>query len=99
MLEGLGANVKAHGGKLEPVFACGQFRKLAGIEGKMLAYTTKNKDWCAIPDNFIEGLTTARDRSVSTASKACKIAEQMKNQQSGAGALNMPAVKLPAGPL
>lgn len=46
------------GGKkkqLDPVAACPKFKALSGILGETVAYMEKNKDWCNIPDQLLEG--------------------------------------------
>jgi hypothetical protein len=73
----------------------------------MLAYMTKNKDWCQIPDDAIAQLKISHAKSVAFGGKACTVAAQIKKmksqaaqaaQQAGPG--GAPAEQpLPAGPL
>ena len=90
-------------GKLDPIAACPKLRSLAAVEGKVVAYLEKNKDWCNVPDNFLENAKQGRAKSVSFAAKACQVAAQvqkMKQQQAQGGGAGGPQVqKLPAGPL
>ena len=95
------------GGKaqLDATAACPKLRSLAAAEGRLVSYLEKNKDWCNVPDQFVENAKTGRDKSAAFAGKACKVAaqiEKMKQQQAqgGGGGMGGPQVqKLPTGPL
>ncbi len=96
-------NKLAGGGKkqLEPVAACPKLRALVAVEHELLAYLTKNKDWCAVPDEAFQNISASTGKSGKVADQACKVAAQMKKaqEQQASGALNAPQTKLPAGPL
>ncbi len=98
-------NKLSGGGKqLEPTAACPKLRGLAAQDGKLVTFLEKNKDWCNIPDNFVDNAKAGRDKSASFAAKACKVAaqmEKMKSQQAaGGGGMGGPQVqRLPSGPL
>lgn len=97
-------NKLAKGGKkqLDPVASCPKLRALATAEREFVAYLTKNKDWCNVPDEALQNLATSSSRTGEVASQACKVADQIKKaqQQQAAGAAGQPPVqKLPAGPL
>ena len=96
-------NQLAQGGKkqLDPVAACPKLRALVAAERELLAYLTKNKDWCTVPDVAFQNITESSSKSSKVANQACSVAEKMKKaqQQQAAGALNAPQQKLPAGPL
>jgi hypothetical protein len=97
------------GGKkkqLDPAAACPKFRSLASILGETVAYLEKNKDWCSIPDQVVDGAKGQRAQFSKTASQACGIAAKMKQAQKqaaqgGGGPMGGgPMVqKLPSGPL
>lgn len=96
------------GGKaqLDATAACPKLRGLAAAESRLVSYLEKNKDWCNVPDQFVENAKTGRDKSAAFAGKACKVAaqiEKMKQQQAqggGGGGMGGPQVqKLPTGPL
>ncbi|HEY8071523.1 MAG TPA: hypothetical protein VIE47_06110 [Methylocystis sp.] len=95
---------KAGKGHMDPIAACPAARALVGIETEMLNYMTKNKDWCTIPDNVIDGFKAARAKSQGFAGQACSVAAKVKQMQAqqrsqaAAGPANQP-LKLPAGPL
>ena len=101
-IQKLNAISKAHGGKLDPIAACPALRNLNAIEGQMGAYLTKNKDWCNIPDDFLNNFKTGTSRTGAMAKQACDLAAKVKQMQENGGmgaAAAPPAVKLPAGPL
>ncbi len=95
-------NQLAQGGKkqLDPVASCPKLRALVAAERELVAYLSKNKDWCAVPDEALQNLSTGAARTVKVANQACTVAAQMKKaqEQQAAGALNAQQ-KLPAGPL
>jgi hypothetical protein len=102
-IQKLNAISKSHGGKLDPVAACPALRSLGEVEAQMGAYLVKNKDWCNIPDDFLNNFKTGTARTGGMASQACALAAKVKQMQqnggAGLGAAAPPAVKLPAGPL
>ncbi len=96
-------NQLAQGGKrqLDPVASCPKLRALVAVERELLAYLTKNKDWCAVPDEVFQNVTASTGKSGKVANQACTVAAKMKKaqEQQASGALNVPQPKLPAGPL
>jgi hypothetical protein len=96
-------NQLAQGGKkqLDPVASCPKLRALVAAEHDLIAYLTKNKEWCGVPDEAFQNITASTSKSSTVANQACKVAAQMKKaeEQQAAGALNAPQQKLPAGPL
>jgi hypothetical protein len=96
-------NQLAQGGKkqLDPVASCPRLRALVAVERELLAYLTKNKDWCAVPDDAFQNVTASTGKSGKVANQACTVAAKMKKaqEQQASGALNVPQPKLPAGPL
>ena len=50
-------------------------------EDAMLAYMTKNKDWCQIPDDAINQLKETHAKSVAFGGKACTVAAQMEKMK------------------
>ena len=96
-------NKLAQGGKkqLEPIAACPKLRALVAVEHELLAYLTKNKDWCAVPDEAFQNISASTGKSGKVANQACTVAAKMKKaqEQQASGALNAPQPKLPAGPL
>ena len=94
---------KAGKGKMDPAAACPVAKKLAGIETEMLNYMSKNKEWCNIPDNVVDGFKQARSKTQTFATQACAAAVKMKQMQEqaaqGGGPGMAPPQRLPAGPL
>jgi len=102
MMEQLNANAKANKGKLDPVAGCAKLKSLAVADREILAYFTKNKEWCAIPDDAIANIQADMQKTGTVANQACTIAEKMKKaqeQQAAGGGLGAQAQKLPTGPL
>ena len=100
----LNGNSKNNGGKLDPASACPRLRNLAAIEGQLVSYMQKNKDWCNMPDDLVEKMTASRAKSAGFAAKACSFAAKMKEMQQQQATQQIQqqqqqAVKLPAGPL
>ncbi len=96
---------RTHGGKLEPISACPRLKALAVAEAEVVAYMTKNKDWCSLPDDLVAKMSQSRARTASVAVKACDFAVKIKKmqtqqaQQAQQAANQQPVLKLPAGPL
>ena len=101
----LDQNKKAHGGKLDPVLACPQLKALAAAQGAVVSYMQKNKDWCALPDQIVSQSAAAQAQISGFAVKACGMIAKMKQMQAQQAAAatqqqaQVPALKLPAGPL
>jgi len=100
-IEKLNTLGKAGKGQMDPEAACPAARKLVAIETEMMNYMAKNKDWCNIPDNVVDGFKEARAKTQNFASQACSAAAKMKQMrdQAAAGGGLMAPPKLPAGPL
>jgi hypothetical protein len=97
-------NQLAKGGKkqLDPIASCPKLRALAAAERDLVAYLTKNKDWCNVPDEALQNLSASSGKTGQVANQACTVADQIKKaqqQQATGGAGQPPAQKLPAGPL
>jgi hypothetical protein len=95
-------NKLAEGGRkqLDPIASCPKLRALVAVERELLAYLTKNKDWCSVPDEAFQNVSASTGKSGKVANQACTVAAQMKKaQEQQASGLNAPQQKLPAGPL
>jgi hypothetical protein len=88
-------------GKIDPIAACPALRRLVAIENEMLSYMEKNKDWCNIPENALEGFKEGHAKDQKFAAQACAAAAQAKKMQEAqqAGGPMMQPQKLPSGPL
>jgi len=93
--------IKASKGKqLDPEVFCAKSGGLISAENAMIAYMEKNKDWCGIPDETLDGLKAGHAKSAAFAARACKVAAEMKKAKeqaaNGGGPMAQP---LPTGPL
>jgi len=90
----------AHGKQLDPAVFCAKSAGLNAAENAMIAYMSKNKDWCQVPDEALAQLKANHVKSAAFSARACAVAAQMKKvkeQQAQGGA---PQVQpLPTGPL
>ncbi len=101
-LQSINALVKGPKKQLDPMAACPKFRTLVSVETEMKNWVLKNKDWCSIPDQFVEAMSAGFAKTPQFAQKACAAAAQAKRAAAGGGfgsAQAQPAVKLPTGPL
>ena len=101
----LDKNKKAHGGKIDPVGACSQLKALAAVQREVVTYLTKNKDWCSVPDEALQGNIKSQAQVAGFAVKACEMVVKMKQMQAQQATMaaqqasQVPTLKLPAGPL
>jgi hypothetical protein len=69
--------------------ACAGFTQLVSNGGGLIKWVEGNKDWCQIPDTFLESIKTDHGRSQSIRAKACGVAAkqaQMEKRARAAGA-------------
>jgi hypothetical protein len=97
----INAVIKAAKGKqLDPTVFCAKSNGLISVENAMIAYMEKNKDWCGIPYETLDGLKANHAKSAAFAAKACKVAGEMKKAKEQAENGGGPQVQpLPTGPL
>jgi len=97
----ISALVKAAKGKqLDPSIFCSKSAGLMAAENAMIAYMEKNKDWCGVPDESLDGLKANHAKSAAFAARACKVADEMKKAKEQAANGGGPqAQPLPTGPL
>jgi hypothetical protein len=95
---------KAGKGKMDPTAACATSKRLVAVENEMAGYMTKNKEWCNIPDQALDGFKQAAAKTRGFSGQACTAAAKMKQmmeqqrEQAASGGMGAPP-KLPAGPL
>ncbi len=82
MMEQLNANAKANKGKLDPVAGCTKLKGLVAVDREILAYFTKNKEWCSIPDDATANIQADVDKTGTVANQACTIAAQRRRRSS-----------------
>jgi hypothetical protein len=99
--------------QIDPVAACSAFTKLASNGATLMKWLDSNKDWCAIPDDFVGRFKDDHKKVSTFKGKACQAASQqaaMKKQAQqaqqaggGGGLLGGPGLtgeyKLPKGAL
>ena len=103
-MESLNRLSKGGKGKLDPIAACPALRNLASVEGQIVAYAEKNKEWCNLPPDFLDNAKKGRAGSQKFAGQACAAAVQVKKmkeqaQQQAAGGGGPQVQRLPTGPL
>jgi hypothetical protein len=101
IIEQLNRLSKGAKNELDPVAACPKLRALVAAEKALITYLTKNKEWCAVPDEALSNISAGSAKSSAIANQACKVAAQMKKaqEQQANDALNAPVQRLPSGPL
>jgi hypothetical protein len=76
--------------KMDPKAACAAFGKLVANGTTMLKWSEANKDWCQVPEQFIEGIKSDHEKVVKIRGQACSVAakqaELEKKARSGQGA-------------
>lgn len=98
--------------QVDPKDACALFGRLVVNGNATLKWAEANKDWCGVPDSFVEGMKADHGRAMTLKGQACgaaaKQAEMMRKarqqaQQGGGGLLGGPGVfgeyKIPQGAL
>ena len=73
-VQALNAMKGSNHGKLDPEAACPKIRNMAAIDGEIVSYVVKNKDWCGIPDNVVAQYKQMQASDAGLATKACSIA-------------------------
>ena len=85
VVQGMSANNK----KMDPKAACAAFGKLVTNGNTTLKWAETNKDWCQVPDQFIQGIKEDHDKIVKIRGQACSVAakqtEMEKKAASGQG--------------
>ena len=86
---------------MDPNVVCAKARGLGGAEDALIAYMTKNKDWCGIPDEVLNNLKESHAKTSEFGGKACVAAAKFKKlqEQQAAGGQQQAAPALPSGPL
>jgi hypothetical protein len=61
---------------VDPNVACRLFGQLVSNGQRTLAFATENKDWCQVPDEFINNLKSAQGQVSGVRGQACRAASQ-----------------------
>ena len=76
----------AGGKKMDAKAACTAFGKLVTNGTTTLKWAEANKDWCQVPDQFVQGLKADHDRVVKMRGRACSFAaKQTEMEKKGGG--------------
>jgi hypothetical protein len=62
--------------KMTPQEACSVLGKLVSNGNTFIAWANTNKDWCQIPDQFVEGLTADNANANKIRGQACNAVKQ-----------------------
>jgi hypothetical protein len=62
--------------KVDAKTACGMFNTLVANGASAVKWLETNKDWCQVPDAFVENIKSDHARSVEMRTNACKAAAQ-----------------------
>lgn len=78
------------GKQMDAAVACAGFGRLVSNGNVLIKWVDGNKDWCQIPDSFVQGIKTDHTRAVAIRAKACSIAAkgvemQKRAREAGAG--------------
>ena len=73
------------GKKMDPKAACTVFGKLVTNGTTTLKWAETNKDWCQVPDQFVQGLKADHDRVVQMRGRACSFAAKQIEMEKKAG--------------
>jgi hypothetical protein len=75
--EAIMQRINAMGRKnVNPNTACTLFGNLSANGNQTMAFATENKDWCQIPDAFIDNLRQGNRQVADVRGKACNAAKQ-----------------------
>ena len=78
-------NAASNAKKLDARGACSTLGQIAANGSQVLKFMDLNKDWCSIPDTFVENMKADHDRSGKIRAQACRAAAQqgkmMQQQQ------------------
>ena len=70
--------------KLDPRYACTAFGKLVSNGETGLKWFETNKDWCQVPDQFVENFKADHDKIKDMRGKACALVSKMEKMQNQA---------------
>lgn len=75
--------------KLDAKTACAGFGRLVTNGASIIKWAEANKDWCQVPDSFIEGMKADHAKAQEIRAKACNVAAKVlqmeKQAKSGNG--------------
>jgi hypothetical protein len=69
-------NAASNAKKLDARGACSTLGQIAANGNQVLKFMDVNKDWCQIPDTFVENMKADHDRTNKIRGQACRAASQ-----------------------
>ena len=72
--------------KMDPKAACAAFGKLVANGTTTLKWAEANKEWCQIPDQFIQGIKTDHEKVSKIRGQACTVAAKQAEMEKKAAA-------------
>lgn len=69
------------GKQIDAKTACSSFGQLVSNGQTLVKFIDTNKDWCQIPDSFIQGIKTDHTRAITIRGKACNVAAQQTRME------------------
>ncbi|TGE02630.1 hypothetical protein EU555_02380 [Methylobacterium nonmethylotrophicum] len=73
--------------KITAAAACTLFTRLQANGNEGMKWITANKDWCSIPDSFVEGFKADHTKVTSLRGKVCNAAQQQAAMEKKARAM------------
>lgn len=87
----IAASLQAGGKKkIDAKTACVGFNRLVANGEAILRWTTVNKDWCQVPDSFVEGIKADHVKAQDIRTKACTVAAKIQQMEKQAKSGNGP---------
>jgi hypothetical protein len=80
-LMGQWAEMVKSGKKIDPRPACTVLTKVANNSNATLKWLDTNKDWCQVPEGFVNGFKQSHDGIIKTRGQACDVAAKMAEAQ------------------
>ena len=86
----IASSLQAKGKKqMDARIACAGFNRLVANGATIIKWTDANKDWCQVPETFVEGIKADHAKAQEIRAKACNVAAKMdqmeKQAKSGQG--------------
>ena len=78
----IAASLQASGKKkMDAKVACAGFGRLVANGATIVKWTDANKDWCQVPDSFVEGIKADHVKAQEIRAKACNVAAKIQQME------------------
>jgi hypothetical protein len=75
-------NAASKAKKLTPQMACGTLGQIVSNGSKVMTFMNANKDWCQIPDAFVDNMKADNARAGQIRNQACRsVSQQAANER------------------